>query len=125
MEFETHFDRHRPQGPTAGWKTGTRPGGGAVYDLGTHLIDQVVVAFGMPKRITAFIRPQRANNVTDYEDSFTVLLHYDGMIATAKAAVISPEIEQLRYWVRGENGSYKKVGLNCGFETAAILMCRL
>lgn len=63
----------------------------------------------MPKRITAFIRPQVANNVTGYEDSFTVLLHYDGMIATAKAAVISPEIEQLRYWVRGENGSYKKV----------------
>lgn len=110
VEFETHFDRHRPQGPTAGWKTGMRPGGGAVYDLGTHLIDQVVVAFGMPKRITAFISPQGANNVTGYEDSFTVLLHYDGMIATAKAAVISPEIEQLRYWVRGENGSYKKVG---------------
>lgn len=110
VEFETHFDRHRPQGQTAGWKTGLHPGGGAVYDLGTHLIDQVLVAFGMPKRVTAFIGSQLTNNVTGYEDSFTVLLHYDRMIATVKAAVISPEVEQLRYWVRGENGSYKKVG---------------
>ena len=109
MEFETHFDRHRPQATTGGWKTGVRPGGGAIYDLGTHLIDQVVLTFGMPKRITGFIGSQSENNTTGYEDSFTVLLHYEGMLATAKAAVVSPEVEQLRYWVRGDKGSYKQV----------------
>ena len=31
------------------------------------------------------------------------------MLATVKAAVVSAEFEQLRYWVRGEQGSYKKV----------------
>lgn len=113
MEFETHFDRHRPQAKTGGWKTGVRPGGGAIYDLGTHLIDQVVVIFGMPKRITAFIGSQSENNTTGYEDSFTVLLHYEDMLAIAKAAVVSPELEQLRYWVRGDKGSYKKVGCCC------------
>ena len=109
MEFETHFDRHRPEASSRGWKAEQLPGGGAVYDLGTHLIDQVVVIYGMPKKITGFIGSQRANNEYGYEDSCTVLLHYDGMLATIKAAVVSPEIEQLRFWIRGEKGSYKKV----------------
>ena len=79
------------------------------YDLGTHLIDQVVTTFGMPKRITAFIETQREGRPTSDEDSCTILLHYEGMMATVKAAVISPEVEQLRFWVRGDKGSFKKV----------------
>lgn len=109
-EFETHFDRHRPDVPSGGgWKTIPTPGGGAVFDLGTHLIDQVVVHFGLPKRITGFVGTQRENNPNGLEDSCTVLLHYDGLLATVKAAVVSPEVSQLRYWVRGTKGSYKKV----------------
>ena len=47
VEFETHFDRHRPEVPQSdSWKYKVQPGGGAVYDLGTHLIDQVVHLFG-------------------------------------------------------------------------------
>lgn len=109
VDFETHFDRHRPGAPPAGgWKSKALPGGGAIYDLGTHLIDQVVVLFGMPSQITGFIGSHRANNPGGYEDSCTVLLHYNGMVATVKATVVSPEVEQLRYWVRGEKGSFMK-----------------
>ena len=113
VEFETHFDRYRPQAPDSAstWKAKFLPGGGAVYDLGTHLIDQVVVACGLPDKITAFVGSQREHNPEEVEDSCTVLLHYDsGMLATVKAAVVSPEERQLRYWVRGDKGSYKKVG---------------
>ncbi len=74
------------------------------------MIDQVVLKFGLPDRITGFIGSQRKENATGIEDSCTILLHYKGMLATIKAAVVSPEVEQLRYWVRGEEGSYKKVG---------------
>ena len=112
VEFETHFDRYRPEMPAAGgWKTKPLPGGGAVYDLGTHLIDQVVVSFGLPDSITGFSGSQREHNPEGVEDSCTVLLHYNsGLLATVKAAVVSPEIEQLRFWVRGDQGSYRKVG---------------
>ena len=111
-EFETHFDRHRPEVPSGGgWKTKPGPGGGAVFDLGTHLIDQVVVLFGLPQRITGFVGTQRENSEHGLEDSCTVLLHYHGMLATVKTAVVSPEVNQLRYWVRGTQGSYKKVGI--------------
>ena len=37
-----------------------------------------------------------------------VLMHYDGMTATVKATVVSPQVEQLRFWVRGEKGSFVK-----------------
>ena len=109
VEFETHFDRHRPEAPKGGWKTEPLPGGGAIYDLGTHLIDQVVVLFGLPDRITGFVGSQRAQNPEGVDDSCTVLMHYgSGLLATVKAGVVSPEVNQLRYWVRGEKGSYKK-----------------
>lgn len=112
VEFESHFDRHRPVVNLGqNWKTQPIAGGAAIYDLGTHLIDQIVVAFGMPKRITGFCGSQRENNSTGFEDSFTVLMHFDGLLATVKAAVVSPEKRQLRYWIRGTQGSYKKVSL--------------
>lgn len=113
VEFETHFDRHRPEEPPADvskWKNKAIPGGSAIYDLGSHLLDQAVQLMGMPDRITGFVGSQRAVNTTGFEDSFTVLLHYNnGLLVTAKAGVVSPEEKQLRYWVRGEKGSFKKV----------------
>ena len=112
VEFETHFDRHRPDAPNpaSSWKAKFLPGGGAVYDLGTHLVDQAVLAFGLPDKITGFVGSQREHNPGEVEDSCTVLLQYDsGLLATVKVAVVSPEESQLRFWVRGDKGSYKKV----------------
>jgi predicted dehydrogenase len=71
-----------------------------------------VCLLGLPQRVTAFIGSQRAVNESGFEDSFTVLLHYrDGAMATLRAGVVSPEERQLRFWARGENGSFKKVCL--------------
>ncbi|EON69750.1 hypothetical protein W97_09013 [Coniosporium apollinis CBS 100218] len=119
VEFETHFDRHQPARPQT-WRQTSAPGVSQIYDLGTHLLDQALVCFGLPKRITAFIGHQRAVPEAERDgyaaDSFTVLLHYEReegtMLVTAKAAVVSPEQEQLRCWVRGEKGSYKKCWLD-------------
>jgi predicted dehydrogenase len=114
VEFETHFDRWKPVRPSDTWK-GTlsmEQGGGVVYDLGTHLIDQVVVAFGMPKRVMAVFQHQRQDGAEE-PDAITVLLGYDtGLLVTAKAGVISIETQQLRYWVRGTEGTYMKLHLD-------------
>ncbi|KNG81672.1 NAD binding Rossmann fold oxidoreductase [Aspergillus nomiae NRRL 13137] len=101
-EFETHFDRHRPEEPApevSKWKNKVVPGGSAIYDLGSHLLDQAVQLFGLPNRVTGFIGSQRAVNTSGYEDTFTVLFHYNNE-------------EQLRFWVRGEKGSFKKFHLD-------------
>ncbi|KAI4268431.1 MAG: hypothetical protein LQ337_007839 [Flavoplaca oasis] len=110
VEFESHIDRYKPTfANSKPWKTIRQPGGGAIYDIGAHLIDQIVLLFGLPQKITGFTGSQRAENAGGYDDSCTVLMHYaDGMIATVKVAVVSPEEKQLRFWVRGERGSYKK-----------------
>ncbi|KAI9677383.1 MAG: hypothetical protein M1817_006335 [Caeruleum heppii] len=115
VEFESHFDRHRPQVPTTEtWKTKAAPASGAIYDLGTHLIDQALVMFGLPERVTAFVGSQRQGGPEGFDDSCTILLHYPhSLLVTIKAGVVSPELEQLRYWVRGENASYQKFGMDC------------
>jgi len=101
VEFETHFDRHRPEVSTRStWKAKPLPGGGVVFDLGTHLMDQVVKTFGMPQKITGFVGTARAQD-PGFDDSCTILLHYkSGLMATVKATVVSPEVNQLRYWIR-------------------------
>ena len=118
VEFESHFDRHRPLAPPTTWKSHAAPGNGAIYDLGTHLLDQIVFLFGLPNRITAFLGSQRSpakDDSSEVEDSFTILLHYDerGLLATAKAGVVSAMPRQLRFWVRGTEGSFQKFNLDC------------
>jgi len=114
VEFETHFDRYKPVRPE-NWK-GNLPmdqAGGVVYDLGTHLIDQVYVLFGMPKSVTAVFSNQRNDGEAE-PDSITVMLGYGpgGPLVTAKAGVMCVETEQLRFWVRGTKGSFKKFHLD-------------
>ena len=43
------------------------PGSGLVYDLGSHLIDQAIVLFGKPERVTAFL--QNLGHLGDVEDN--------------------------------------------------------
>lgn len=117
-DFESHFDRHRPDMPSAqSWKTDPSAYS-VVFDLGTHLMDQVVSIYGLPQKITGFVGTQREGNTTGLEDSFTAILHFDDssnrtkMMATCRASVVSPEKNQLRYWVRGTKGSFKKCNLD-------------
>jgi predicted dehydrogenase len=114
VEFETHFDRYKPERP-ATWKgmLNMDNAGGVIYDLGTHLIDQAYVLFGMPESVVGIFSNQR-NDGAQEPDSMTVLLRYGkgGPLVTAKAGVLSIETEQLRYWVRGSKGSFKKYHLD-------------
>ncbi|KAI4862856.1 NAD(P)-binding protein [Hypoxylon rubiginosum] len=120
VEFETHFDRFRLEKPS-NWKgsLGMDQGGSALYDLGTHLIDQVYVLFGMPRGVFATLASQRDGLLSGPEnpnlepDSVTAQLSYgDGLIALVRIAVSSVEVQQPRFWVRGTKGSYRKTGLD-------------
>lgn len=115
VEFESHFDRWKAEKPDS-WKgnLSMKDAGGVVYDLGTHLLDQAYIAFGLPKSVTGIFQNQRDDGSTE-PDAVTILLHYGpgGPLVTVKAAVISAETEQLRYWVRGTKGTYRKYHLDC------------
>lgn len=121
-EFETHFDRFRPEGP-AGWKaTLTHDDGfGAIYDLGTHVIDQIYVLFGKPSTVFGKFIQQRSGKFVsgdggpeDQPDSVNAMLTYGnkGLIVHVRIGVMSTESQQPRFWVRGTKGSYHKTGLD-------------
>ncbi|KAI5919980.1 hypothetical protein F4810DRAFT_685096 [Camillea tinctor] len=122
LEFETHFDRYRAAKPE-GWKggLGIAQGGSALYDLGSHLVDQVYALFGLPRGVFAKLVSQR-DGVALYEpgapadlepDSVSLQLFYPGgLVALVRIGILSAEARQPRFWVRGTKGSYRKEGLD-------------
>ncbi|KAJ5945911.1 NAD binding Rossmann fold oxidoreductase [Penicillium verhagenii] len=86
----------------------------AIYDLGTHLLDQAVQIFGFPQRITGLIGDQtQEEDSSESNNIFTVLMHYENdVLVTAKAGKISPDEKPLRFSVKGDKGSYKKFCLD-------------
>lgn len=114
VEYETHFDNYATS-PVRTWhgRLGMSEGGGVLYDLGVHMIDQAYVLFGMPHSVTALLQNARQDG-SGIPDSMTVLLGYgqDGTLVTIKASPLSIETEQLRFLVHGTRGSYRKTWLD-------------
>lgn len=115
VEFNTHFDRYRATAP-ANWKgeLGIPSGGSALFDLGTHLVDQVHVLFGMPQAVHGRLLSQRSGKaeLTNPDSVSAELTYPDGMLVHVRMGVLSAETIQPRFWVRGSRGSFHKVGLD-------------
>lgn len=109
VSYESHFDRWREAPRLDVWRESGGPGGGTLFDLGSHLIDQVTALFGNPRSILADVRIDRENGVVD--DAFDLLLKFDGitarLLATNIAAVPGP-----RFVMHGTKGSFVKWGLD-------------
>lgn len=66
--YPSRFDRYRA-GLKGSWKDEPLPAAGQTYDLGTHLIDQTLVLFGLPESLTAFNQNVRAVGHPDVDDT--------------------------------------------------------
>jgi Predicted dehydrogenases and related proteins len=105
VEAEFHFDRYKEELSPKIHKETPGPGTGALYDLGSHLIDQALVLFGMPKELFAdihIIRPQ--SQVDDY---FEVLLFYERLTVRLRCSYLVKE-PLPGYILHGEKGSFIK-----------------
>lgn len=109
LDYETHFDRFRPEPKVGAWREEPLPGSGIFYDLGSHLIDQSLYFFGMPQAVTAHIQAMRPWAKAD--DSFDVKLHYPTHTATLKSATMA-KIPGATYQIHGTKGSFVKYGLD-------------
>ena len=107
--FEVHFDRFSPERKRAAWRDEALPGSGILYDLGSHLIDQVLCLFGMPDALKADIQLQRPGSKVD--DFFEIELIYPELKAIATAGMLVKNHE-LRYVINGSKGSYVKYGID-------------
>ena len=109
VEFESHFDRFRNHPQPGAWREEEGPGTGVLFDLGSHLIDQAQVLFGLPQMITADIRVQREFARTP--DNFELILHYENLKVTLKAGMLVREAGP-RFILHGTEGSFVKYGLD-------------
>lgn len=109
VSYESHFDRYREQPRLDVWRENGGPGGGTLFDLGSHLIDQATSLFGNPHSLWADVRIDRENGAVD--DAFDLLLKFDGITARLHATTIAA-FPGPRFVVHGTQGSFVKWGLD-------------
>jgi predicted dehydrogenase len=108
VQFESHFDRFRPQ-VRQRWREDVTRGGGLLLDLGPHLIDQTLVLFGAPQTVFATVRTSRDN--ADAPDYVHLLLGYaDHEVVLHASALVA--LSAPRFAIHGTCGSYVKAGLD-------------
>jgi scyllo-inositol 2-dehydrogenase (NADP+) len=108
VSYESNYDRFRPA-PRDSWRERNEPGSGTLFDLGSHVLDQVFVLFGIPQAVTADIFAQREGAVVD--DAFFVRLEYPGMDALLRSSTLACAPGP-RFLVHGTNGSFVKCGVD-------------
>lgn len=108
MLFEAYWDRFRPS-VSEGWKEAPGPGAGTLWNLGPHMVDQLLLLLGMPEYVQADISTQRTG--AQVHDYFSLTCHYD----TARAILASSYLvtsPRPRFALHGTNGSFIKFGLD-------------
>lgn len=108
VQFESHFDRFRPEFKENAWREKSLPGSGILFDLGSHLIDQALCLFGRPLSIYADVACERLGEV---DDAFTLLLYYKDLKVTLRASTLIKEPTP-RFALYGTAGAYVKYGLD-------------
>ncbi|MDP4284327.1 MAG: Gfo/Idh/MocA family oxidoreductase [Bacteroidota bacterium] len=105
VEVEMHFDRFKEELSPKIHKEISGPGTGSLFDLGSHLIDQALQLFGMPKKLFADIRIVRPLSRVD--DYWEILLYYENLRVRIKSSYIVREALP-GYILHGLKGSFIK-----------------
>jgi predicted dehydrogenase len=117
LRYESRFERWRPQVDPTRWRDATGPaeGGGALLDLGSHLVDQALSLFGPVLTVYGEVETRRGNRRPDVlgqpgegeagdgevgdDDAFVALEHADGtrsqLWCSAIAAAPGPRLRVL------------------------------
>ncbi|MGD8166555.1 Gfo/Idh/MocA family oxidoreductase [Herbiconiux sp. P16] len=112
-QFESAFEWWKPDLGSK-WKEVVAPehGGGILFDLGPHLIDQAIRLFGpvdVATGVHAELDRRRPGSVTD-DDSFVTLRHENGVRSRLWFSAVSP-------WNRPR---FRVVGSHAVFETEGL-----
>ncbi|MGH2497144.1 MAG: Gfo/Idh/MocA family oxidoreductase [Ktedonobacteraceae bacterium] len=112
VRFESWYQRYRPQPRSGVWRELADPAeaGGLLFDLGSHLIDQALVLFGLPLRVYAEVDMRRPDAHVD-DDTFIALEFPNGTRAHLWMGVLT-RIPGPRLRITGLRGMYEKWGLD-------------
>ena len=105
VEAEFHYDRYKEDLSPKVHKETSGPGTGALYDLGSHLIDQALTLFGKPDAVFGDIRIVRP--ISQVDDYFEVLLYYPRLRVRLHSSYLVREALPA-YAIHGSKGSFIK-----------------
>lgn len=105
VDAELHYDRYEPNLSYKVHKETPTGGVGSLYDLGSHLIDQAILLFGMPNAVFAHLDMFRKHSKVD--DYFDLKLFYPSHTVTLKSSYFVRE-PLPAYILHGTNGSFIK-----------------
>lgn len=109
VEYEAHYDRYRNYVEPNTWKEEAGPGSGILFNLGSHMIDQALVLFGLPQTITAKLDVQRKGAKSF--DSYHLLFAYKDFNVVLKAGYLVRDPGP-RYKILGNLGTFTKFGID-------------
>lgn len=106
VELHLRFDRYRTEIGQKVFKETKRPAAGILFDLGSHLLDQVISLFGKP--LTAVKRTSIHRKDSEVDDFGTLLLTYDhGLTVFITVSMLVLE-SQYSFLVHGTQGTFVK-----------------
>jgi predicted dehydrogenase len=111
VRFESHYERWRPE-IKPGWRMDAAPGegGGLLFDLGSHLIDQALLLFGPVTHVYAELDRRRPGVAVD-DDTFVALRHASSVRSHLWMSVVSAQLAP-RFRVLGRRSAFVKYGLD-------------
>ncbi|MCU1478547.1 MAG: oxidoreductase [Subtercola sp.] len=120
--FESRFEWWKPQGGRD-WKkeASVAQGGGILFDLGSHLIDQALQLFGPVDEVYSEVSTRVAGAGAD-DDDFVGLRHISGVSSHLWMNSLAAQ-RGARFHVLGSAGAYTKWGLD-GQEDALLAGAR-
>jgi predicted dehydrogenase len=109
--FESRFERWQPT-IAKPWKARATAadGGGVLFDLGSHLVDQALQLFGPATVAHAELAARRSDERAD-DDVFLVLRHQSGVTSHLAMNMLCAQQEP-RFRVLGSVGGYTKNGVD-------------
>jgi scyllo-inositol 2-dehydrogenase (NADP+) len=109
--YESHYDRYRQLPRLNAWRENGGPGGGVLFDLGSHLVDQALVLFGVPAAVWGSVRMEREGARSD--DAFDLCLQYPsvGLNVWLRATCLARD-PGARFSLNGTLGTFRKFGFD-------------
>jgi predicted dehydrogenase len=111
VRFESRYDRFRVLPRLHAWRENGGPGGGVLFDLGAHLVDQAMVLFGVPEAVWGSVRTEREGAMSD--DAFDLYLQYPAVgLSVWLEATCLARAPGARFTLQGTLGTFRKFGMD-------------
>ena len=109
IEFRSAFSKYSVSIDSSKWREKAEGGSGAIYNIGSHLVDQAVSLFGKPESVFCVSREIRPG--TQVDDFMVITLFYENLTAELRCSYVE-KIFPPRFHINAFNGSFMKFGID-------------